>query len=292
MKKILILLLSVICVLLVVPLNTLTDDNSDTYEYTIRVFAGDKGAFSDGSAVKTIHARYGEEVNLSDYLVVPTENRYLFNGYRTSGRDNRWAELPAFTAEKDVDYVAAYVIKGNVVHYTLRFVEYGTGRQLLADMVLEGNAGDKPIEAFRYVEGYRPLYRNITKTLSDNEAENVFVFEYVEIPAQEGGEAGGAGAGGAGAEAGGAGAGGAGTEGAGGAGTGGAGGNPEAPETQEILDIDTPQGTPGADVPESKPENVEPPKGNGAKIGWIIGGVALAVVAAALIVILTRKKRK
>jgi hypothetical protein len=37
---------------------------------------------------------------------------------------------------------------------------------------------------------------------------------------------------------------------------------------------------------------VEPPKGNGAKIGWIIGGVALAVVAAALIVILTRKKRK
>ncbi len=50
--------------------------------------------------------------------------------------------------------------------------------------------------------------------------------------------------------------------------------------------------TPGADVPESKPENVEPPKGNGAKIGWIIGGVALAVVAAALIVILTRKKRK
>ena len=183
MKKILILLLSVICVLLVVPLNTLADDNSDTYEYTIRVFAGDKGAFSDGSAVKTIHARYGEEVNLSDYLVVPTENRYLFNGYRTSGRDNRWAEMPAFTAEKDVDYVAAYVIKGNVVHYTLRFVEYGTGRQLLADMVLEGNAGDKPIEAFRYVEGYRPLYRNITKTLSDNEAENVFVFEYVEIPA-------------------------------------------------------------------------------------------------------------
>ena len=139
------------------------------------------------------------------------------------------------------------------------------------------------------MEGYRPLYRNITKTLSDNEAENVFVFEYVEIPAQEGGEAGGAGAG---AGAGGAGAGGAGAEGAGGAGTGGAGGNPEAPETQEILDIDTPQGTPGADVPESKPENVEPPKGNGAKIGWIIGGVALAVVAAALIVILTKKKRK
>ena len=287
MKKLLILLLSLFCVLAILPVSARAEDNSDTYEYTIRVYAGAKGAFADGSAVKTIHAKYGEVVNLSDYSVVPSENRYLFNGYRISGRDNRWAEMPAFTAEKDVDYVAAYVIKGNVVQYTLRFVEYGTGRQLLDDMVLEGNAGDKPIEAFRYVEGYRPLYRNITKTLSENEAENVFTFEYVEIQVQEGGEEGGAG---------GAGVGGAGAGGAGG-GAEGAGGNPEAPETQEIIDIDVPQGTPGGNVPggqtESVPDVPGPKEGNGAKIGWIIGGVAaVAAVAAALIVILTRKKRK
>ena len=284
MKKLLILLLSLVCVLAFIPLCARAEDGSDDYEYTIRVYAGAKGTFEDGSTMKMIHAKYGEVVNLSELSVVPSESRYLFSGYRISGRDNRWAEMPAFLAEHDVDYVAAYAIRGQVVTYTLRFVEYGTGRQLLADMVLEGNAGDKPIEAFRYVEGYRPLYRNITKTLSENEAENVFTFEYVEILAEE---AGGAGAGGAGA----GGAGGAG----GPEGAGGAGGNPEVPETQEIIDIDVPQATPGGNVPggqtESVPDVPGPKDGNGAAIGWIIGGVALAAVIAALIVFLTKRKR-
>lgn len=260
--------------------------SEDEYEYTIRVYAGAKGTFDDGSEVKVIKAKYGETVNLSTLSVTPNENRYLFSGYRQSGRDNRWAEMPAFEAEKDVDYVVAYSIRGQVVHYTLNFVEYGTGATLMASLTLEGNVGDKPIEAFRYIEGYRPVYRNLTKTLSENEADNVFTFEYVALTAEE--AAGGAGAdggAGAGAGAGGAGAGGAGAE-------AGAGDENGTPQTQNINDLDTPLAGPGRETETSNTQGIEHGSRFLTPILIIICAAVAAVLIVVLIILLAKRRKK
>jgi len=36
--------------------------------------------------------------------------------------------------------------------------------------------------AYHYIEGYQPQAYNLTKTLSKNEAENVFTFVYEPVP--------------------------------------------------------------------------------------------------------------
>ena len=82
--------------------------------------------------------------------------------------------------------------------------------------------GDRPVVAFLYIDGYEPQAYNLTKTLSKNEADNIFTFVYsrvsggggegttmvvegaggttvVEVPAPEGTGAAGAGGGGGGA---------------------------------------------------------------------------------------------
>ncbi|MDO4890113.1 MAG: hypothetical protein Q3963_02035, partial [Coriobacteriaceae bacterium] len=81
---------------------------------------------------------------------------------------------------EDLDFVVSYGVKGNMVSYTLHFVERGTGRVLADPVTYYGNLGDKPVAAFEYVSGYRPLYRNITGTLGP-EGSNDWTFEYVRL---------------------------------------------------------------------------------------------------------------
>ena len=237
----------------------------DEYEYTIRVYSGGEGTFDDGTTEKVITAKYGETVNLGELNVVPSEDHYLFSGFRLSGRDNRWAEMPAFTVEKDVDYVAAYAIRGPVVNYTLVFVEYGTGKTLLSSITMEGNVGDKPIESYRYIEGYMPLYRNITKTLSEDEAENVFTFEYYVRET------------------------GSGAAGAGGNGSGSSSGSGDL-STKELYDADTHLSGSGAELlPQIRQASSEK---KSSPAGWIIGGAAAVVVILVIIVLMSRRRRR
>ena len=79
-----------------------------------------------------------------------------------------------------MDFVVAYGMKGSAVEYTVNFVD-ADGATLAASRTLYANVGDKPIVSYIYVEGYQPQAYALTKTLTDNPADNVFTFTYTEI---------------------------------------------------------------------------------------------------------------
>lgn len=84
----------------------------------------------------------------------------------------------SFEVTGDQEYVVAYGIKGNQVAYTINYQD-ANGNKLADSQTFYGNVGDKPVVAYTYIDGYTPEYRNLTKTLSANAAENVFTFNYL-----------------------------------------------------------------------------------------------------------------
>ena len=76
-----------------------------------------------------------------------------------------------------MDYVVAYGIKGDMLAYTVNYQD-ANGKTLADSQTFYGNAGDKPVVAYKYIENYIPQALALTKTLSDNESENVFTFTY------------------------------------------------------------------------------------------------------------------
>lgn len=82
-----------------------------------------------------------------------------------------------FVVNGDLDYVVVYGVKGNQVAYTVRYVDEN-GKQLSEDTILYGNVGDKPVVAYKYIDSYIPQAYALTKTLVENEKENVFTFTY------------------------------------------------------------------------------------------------------------------
>ena len=135
----------------------------------------------DKIVVRGLHA--GDTIAVTPQATVTTgeNSKYYVQGIRLSGRDNDTVEDSVFTVTGDADYVAAYGIKGNQVAYTVNYVDEN-GNTLAPSDVFYGNIGDKPVVAYKYVEGYAPKYLGLTKTLSENEAENVFTFTYEEMP--------------------------------------------------------------------------------------------------------------
>ena len=165
---------------------------ADDYTYTVRVWAGNEGTVNGQQtyAEKT-DVKYGEYVTLSkDFSVAVTDSKYYHKGFRVGGQDNQKEDgttnlVNAVRVTEDMDFVVSYGVKGSQVDYTVNYVEYQTGTVLAPSATFQGNIGDKPVVAFEYVEGYRPLYRNITKTLGENAADNVITFEYVKLAAGE-----------------------------------------------------------------------------------------------------------
>ena len=84
----------------------------------------------------------------------------------------------SFEVTGDQEYVVAYGIKGDQVAYTINYQD-ANGNKLADSQTFYGNVGDKPVVAYTYIDGYTPEYRNLTKTLSVNAAENVFTFNYL-----------------------------------------------------------------------------------------------------------------
>ena len=163
---------------------------AEEYTYTLTFYAGNHGTFADGQDVMKITGlEYGQRVHLdvfagSTAVVTENDSKYYVQGVRKAGGDtssqvsSEWVEITG-----DVDYVAAYGIKGNQVAYTVNYQD-ASGNALTASRTFYGNVGDKPVVAYQYIEGYQPQAYNMTKTLSANEAENVFTFTYV--PAENG----------------------------------------------------------------------------------------------------------
>lgn len=185
-----------------------TDHNTT---YTITLYAGKQGtltgqtsAGASGGQIDKSDSRiiikgleHGSMVtfNAQDMVELDADSKYYVKGIRQSGRDNGEAadvSNSAITVTEDRDYVVFYGIKGDLVSYKVNYQD-ASGNQLAGSRTYYGNIGDKPVVAFLYLDGYEPQTYNLTKTLSANEAENVFTFVYTPIPGATatGGAAGG-----------------------------------------------------------------------------------------------------
>ena len=172
------------------------------YTYTVTFFAGNRGNFVNGNGLTVENGngsirvepgkitvsglKEGDIVSFNTQagsLSLLDSGKYYVRGVRKSGRDNGTVAASAFRVTGDADYVAAYGIKGNTVAYTVNY-EDADGNTLLESNTYYGNIGDKPVVAYAYIENYTPDVLAITKTLSANEAENVFTFVYTLNPGQ------------------------------------------------------------------------------------------------------------
>ncbi|MCM1107233.1 MAG: MucBP domain-containing protein [Blautia sp.] len=172
---------------------------ADTYTYTVTIYAGNQGTVKNASGISVASKHpakvqisvgknkivisglsYGDNVscNAQRTVAVAADSKYYVRGIRLSGRDNNTiAKNAAFTVAESQDYVIAYGILGKMTTYTVSYVDE-LGNELADSQTYSGNVGDEPVLAYMYVDGYVPVERNITRTLSENVAENEFRFVY------------------------------------------------------------------------------------------------------------------
>lgn len=163
------------------------EDTSGNYEYVIKIYPGLKGTYKGSSDVTTLHKKMGERVYMNVYEDVKvTDDRYYPRGFRIAGHDNDEMEgetitgftVMDFEVTEDVNYVVAYGIKGEMVPYTIRYLDDASGKAISEEDTYYGMPGDKPVVSFKYIEGYQPSVYNLTKKLTKDAAENVFEFRY------------------------------------------------------------------------------------------------------------------
>ncbi len=292
--------------------------HAEPYTYTVTFYAGNHGTFNSsqdirvdkvegssatvnppsdgGNRIVVEKLMRGDRIsfNVPEKSVTLNNSKYYVKGIRRSGTE---IENASFPVDKDMDYVVAYGIKGNMVGYTVNY-EDEAGNTLAPSRTYYGNVGDKPVVAYTYVEGYTPEAYAMTKTLSSNEQENIFTFVYhegetqiIETPGEtittiiteqtEGEGTGTAGAGtGAGAAGAGAGATGEGT-GAAGEDAGAAEGTTAEGETTEVEDEEVPQDLVDLDDEEAPKANIKLDKEEVKKGFPMAAGIAVSVVAVA-----------
>ena len=170
----------------------------EAYTYTVTLYAGNRGKLTadvfevvsnnevsyDISADKVVISGLAAGDAISFYPqvgVTNVEDKYYVQGIRLSGRDNDEGKETFFNVSKDADYVVAYGIKGNQVAYTVNYVD-ADGNELAPSDTFYGNIGDKPVVAYKYIDGYVPEVLGFTKTLAEDASENVFTFVYDEAP--------------------------------------------------------------------------------------------------------------
>ena len=177
-KKMLISLLSVSVIAAAPATTALATQPGNAYTYKVTLSAGNKGSISGQEKIEVQDLNAGDDVSFDLSQIQVTDEKYYVKGIRLSGRDNAEAlAAPAFNVDGDADYVVAYGIKGNQVAYTVQYQDED-GNTLAESQTFYGNVGDKPVVAYRYIENFVPQALALTKTLSENEADNVFTFTY------------------------------------------------------------------------------------------------------------------
>lgn len=148
------------------------------YGYKVTLYTGNQGTINSQNKT-SINVSKGQMVSLDlSQIELPQDSKYYVKGIRLSGHDSVDNLDPAtFVVNGDLDYVVVYGVKGNQVAYTIRYVDEN-GKQLSEDTILYGNVGDKPVVAYKYIDSYIPQAYALTKTLVENEKENVFTFTY------------------------------------------------------------------------------------------------------------------
>ena len=154
---------------------------ADDTVYTIRFYEGVQGTIAGATGgVYTVTVPAGKYVSFDMGTV--TENnsvKYYKMGIKESGEDNSVLHATSFQVTKDQDFVVAYGVRGDQVTYTIRYVDAATGAELAPPRTYTVNRGDKPIESYLHIEGYTPVYRNITGTIDQDGM--VWTFEYNAI---------------------------------------------------------------------------------------------------------------
>ena len=163
--------------------------------YTIRVFAGEQGMIEEDGKLKSMVEYSNIEPGTSFFFgktsngvsgpsasddVKVSNDKYYVKGFRLSGRDNNELELGAITVNGDADYVVAYGVKGSTVEYTVMYLEYPSGNELHPSETFVGNDGDRPVVAYKYIEGYFPNARNQVGKIEKGK-DNTFIFYYQPI---------------------------------------------------------------------------------------------------------------
>ena len=273
---------------------------ADEYGYTLTISAGNKGTINGADKEVLTDIRKGSGINLSIDNVQVTDSKYYVNGFRRSGRDNEEAlAVVSFKITEDADYVVAYGVKGNMVAYTVNYLD-ADGNTLAPSSTFYGNVGDKPVVAYQYIENYVPQALALTKTLSANETEKVVAFMYtpgesgtviettttvttvVGTPATTGGTAGTAGGTGAAGEAGT-------TEGTGETPETEGGGTVEKPDERapkRVVDLDD------EDTPTSNIDASEKETSRKAPIAAGIAIIVLSLAALTALVVYLKKRAK
>lgn len=176
----------------------------ENYDYTVTFYAGNQGVFS-GTQGLQINSKGDISISSQEDRIsisgltrgdvvsfdinqgavsLNEESKYYVQGLRMSGRDNdEQLEEPAFWVTGDEDYVVAYGIRGDMTSYTVNYVDE-SGNELAPSRTYYGNVGDRPVVAYLYMEGYNPEALTLTRTLSANQADNVFTFEYRTNPVE------------------------------------------------------------------------------------------------------------
>ena len=253
---------------------------ADDFTYHVTVSGGLHGTVN-GAAEVNVDIAPGGEFNPNDYTVALNsgDDKYYFKGFHVSGIEG--VLTGAKKVDEDMVFVATYGIKGDLVEYTVHYVD-ADGNKLRADSVFHGNPGDKPVVAYQYIEGYLPQAYNLTATLT-KDGPNEFTFKYAvnENAGTDDNGAGGAqdnsGAG-AGSTVGTAGTSGQ-TAAAGNGAAGGADGNGPA----QIIDLDD-ENAPQADGDQNGEDEVipddEPPQAEGDGLSrGAVAGIAVGALA-------------
>lgn len=172
------LLVSLLTVSMTIGASTMSVMAANGYTYKVTLSAGNKGTINGQAKEERDSLVAGSTVTFNLNAVQVTDDKYYVKGIRLSGRDNDEAlASPSFDVTGDADYVVAYGIKKDMVAYTVNYQD-ASGKALAESQTFYGNVGDKPIVAYQYIENYIPDALALTKTLSDNESENVFTFTY------------------------------------------------------------------------------------------------------------------
>lgn len=172
----------------------------EKYTYTVRIYAGQQGTIvnpgdsggkieGQGDVLVCENLPYTHRIRFSNNMVsLKDGSKYYVKGLRESGKGTeevsetgRSGNVASFTVDRDQDYVVAYGVLINPVQYTINY-QTADGRELAPSETYYGNVGDRPVIAYQYIEGYQPQAYNLTKTLSEDPAENVFTFIYSLLP--------------------------------------------------------------------------------------------------------------
>lgn len=182
MKKILTMIVA-LTVLLVLAVPAAPSCFAKETTYTVKVYPGKKGSLNADTEYADHQYRdtFKGNVTIGD-ISVKDDTTYYVKGFRLTGHDKKEyvTTLSGFQVTRDLTYEVVYGVKGEMVAYTVRYVD-DSGKAVSSEDVYYGKVGDKPTVAYKYLQTYMPVTYTMAKTLSANPEENVFEFIYTSV---------------------------------------------------------------------------------------------------------------